>query len=96
VKIEDKINKYFNKYLVEKKKVNKWSNKVKTKWHPPEGLFSNGTAQEIADAVSQGEDLKTAMARLNFFLNRGGSNVTPKIRKKVEQAKELVRKKYKG
>ena len=78
------------KYLREKKKVNKWSNKVKTKWHPPEGLFKNGTPEEIASTVSQGVDLKTAMARLNFFLNRGGSNISPAIRKKVEKAKDIL------
>ena len=81
--IEDKIN----KYLVEKKN---WSNKVKTKWHPPEGLFKNGSAQEIADGVSQGVDLKTAMSRLNFYLNRGGSGVSSKIKTKVEKAKTLL------
>ena len=85
-----KIDVLMEKYLREKKKVNKWSNKVKTKWHPPEGLFKNGSPEEIASTVSQGADLKTAMARLNFFLNRGGSNISPAIRKKVEKAKDIL------
>jgi hypothetical protein len=85
-----KTDTLMEKYLREKKKVNKWSNKVKTKWHPPEGLFKNGSPEEIASTVSQGVDLKTAMARLNFFLNRGGSNISPAIRKKVEKAKDIL------
>jgi hypothetical protein len=85
-----KIDVLMEKYLREKKKINKWSNKVKTKWHPPEGLFKNGSPEEIASTVSQGADLKTAMARLNFFLNRGGSNIPPAIRKKVEKAKDIL------
>jgi hypothetical protein len=83
MKIEDKINKYL-------KEGENWSGKVKIKWHPPEGLFKNGSPEEIASTVSQGANLKTAMARLNFFLNRGGSNVSPAIRKKVEKAKKIL------
>jgi hypothetical protein len=83
MKIEDKINKYL-------KEGKNWSGKVETKWHPPEGLFKNGSPEEIASTVSQGANLKTAMARLNFFLNRGGSNVSPAIRKKVEKAKKIL------
>jgi hypothetical protein len=85
------MNTLIEKYLKEKS-VNKWSGKVKTKWHPPEGLFKNGSPEEIASTVSQGVDLKTAMARLNFFLNRGGSNISPEIRKKVEKAKSVLSK----
>ena len=83
MKIEDKINKYL-------KEGKNWSGKVKTKWHPPEGLFKNGSPEEIASTVSQGTDLKTAISRLNFFLNRGGSNISPAIRKKVEKAKDIL------
>ena len=87
MKIEDKIDRYL------KEKSSKWSSKVKTKWHPPKGLFSTGSAQEIADTVSQGASLKTAMARLNFYLNRGGSNIPQTQVDKVEKAKKLLQNK---
>jgi len=86
--IEERID----RYLKEKKSISKWSSRVKTKWHPPTGLFKNGSAQEIADTVSQGADLKTAMARLNFYLNRGGSNIPLEQRTKVEKAKKILQK----
>lgn len=73
-------------------KIDKWSNKVKLKWHAPEGLFKNGSPQEIADTVSKGVSKKTAMSRLNFFLNRGGSNISSDIRNRVEQAKKIIEK----
>jgi len=85
MKIENKIQKYL--------KEEKWSGSVKTKWHPPEGLFKDGSAEKIASTVSKGVDLKTAMSRLNFFLNRGGSNVSPEIKAKVEKAKKIIKNK---
>jgi len=85
----------YKKYLCEKKgKGSKWSGKVDLKWHAPKGLFEDGSAEKIAATVSKGVDLKTAMSRLNFFLNRGGENIPSDIRKKVEKAKEIVRKKF--
>jgi hypothetical protein len=74
----------------------KWSNDVKEKFHPPEGLFKNKSAGEIAKVISQNwtAGLKTSMARLNYFLNRGGENISPEIKKKVEKAKELVHNHY--
>jgi hypothetical protein len=74
----------------------KWANKVKEKFHPPEGTFKT-SPENIAKVISQNwtAGLKTTMARLNFFLNRGGKNVPPEIRKKVEKAKEIVENHYK-
>jgi len=73
----------------------KWVQKVKVKHHPPEGLFKEGSAEDIAKwAKKTHKDLKSAMAALNFFLNRGGKGVDPKIKKKVEKAKELLRKMF--
>lgn len=85
MKIEKKIAKYL--------KEEKWSNSVKTKWHPPKGLFKDGSAENIASTVSKGVNLKTAMSRLNFFLNRGGSNVSSEIKTKVEKAKKILKNK---
>jgi hypothetical protein len=75
----------------------KWAQKVKEKFHPPEGTFSEKSAEEIARIISQNWEagLQKTMARLNFFLNRGGKNITPEIRKKVERAKDIVHDHYK-
>jgi len=76
----------------------KWSQEVtkKEKFHPPEGTFKEKSAQEIARIISQNwtAGLQTTMARLNFFLNRGGENISPEIRAKVNHAKEIVREHY--
>ena len=76
----------------------RWSAAVtkKEKFHPPEGTFKEKSAQEIAKIISQNwqAGLQTTMARLNFFLNRGGENISPEIRAKVNHAKEIVRKHY--
>ena len=74
----------------------RWSSKVKVKKHPPEDLFAKGSAKDIADwAKKSHKDLKSAMASLNFFLNRAGKKLDKKIRRKVEKAKELLVKMYK-
>ena len=74
----------------------KWSNEVHGRFHPPEGTFKEKSAEEIARIISQNwrASLQTTMARLNFFLNRGGENISPEIRAKVNHAKEIVRKHY--
>ncbi len=74
-----------------------WSKTVTEheKWHAPEGTFEKGP-EAIAKTVSQNwtAGYKTTMARLNFFLNRGGKNVSPSVRANVNKAKEIVRKHY--
>jgi hypothetical protein len=66
---------------------------VKTKKHPPEGLFADGSAKKIADWAwsSHGGNLRKAMASLNFYVNRGGDNLPSDQKEKVEKAKELLR-----
>jgi len=77
----------------------KWSAEVtkNEKFHPPEGTFKEKSSQEIARIISQDwrAGLKKTMARLNFFLNRGGENISPEIRAKVNHAKDIVHKHYK-
>ena len=74
-----------------------WSKSVTKheKWHAPEGTFEK-SAEEIAKIISQDKkvSLKKAMARLNFFLNRGGSNVPSDTRARVNKAKDILRKMY--
>ena len=52
-----------------------WSAAVtkKAKWSPPKDLFAKGSATEVASTLkSQSKDLKQAMSRLNFYINRAG------------------------
>jgi hypothetical protein len=84
--------KTYEKYLFEKK----WSGKVDTKWQPPEGTFTKD-AGHIADVLAKASsDLKQAMSRLNFYVNRGGKNFTNKDLAKFEKVKDLLRKKMGG
>lgn len=75
--------------------INRWSQDVDTKWKPSEGLFESGSAKQIAEEEFKGhKDLKSAMASINFYLNRGGDNINEDRRKIIEKAKELLRNKY--
>lgn len=69
---------------------------VKTKKHPPEGLFKSGSAQKIANWAWSSHDgnLKTAMASLNFYLNRAG-DLPAEQKDRVQKAKEILRSKNK-
>jgi len=56
-----------------------WSDKVKPKWHPKEGLFTSDNPQEIADyLIKHSEDKQQAMQRLVFYMNRAGDKLTNK------------------
>lgn len=78
-------------------KEDNWSKAVTEheKFHPPEGTFSKNP-QEIARIISQNKraSYQTAMSRLNFFLNRGGENISPDMRARVNKAKDILRKMY--
>ena len=71
-----------------------WSSDVKTKHHTPEGLFKNGTSDEIARELKRehGDDFAGAMSALSFYINRGGESIPNK--KNVEGAKDALRKLY--
>jgi hypothetical protein len=63
------------------------------------GVFANGSAEEIAESViaaarEQGpEDSieRHAMAKLTFYENRAGSNLSDERRAVIDRAKQLVR-----
>ena len=71
-----------------------WVGDVKAQVHPPDKLFAEGSAEEIADWAweSHSKDLQRAMSSLNFFVNRN-KNISKDIAAKVEKAKEILRKK---
>lgn len=76
----------------------KWSQDVteNVEHHTPEGLFSEGTADAIARDLKKehGDDFKGAMSALNFYLNRAGENLEDADKKRIEGAKDKLRKLY--
>ena len=75
--------------------VDLWVKRVKTKWTPPAGLFKK-SASEIAKGIAAAsKDLKQAMARLNFYINRAGKNLSAERKAELEKAKGELRKIYK-
>jgi hypothetical protein len=80
---------------------NYWSNEVteEDRHDVGGGIFATGSAQEIADAVigAAEEDgppdtvERRAMAKLTFYENRGGRNLSPERRATLDEAKEIVR-----
>ncbi|MEZ4689908.1 MAG: hypothetical protein R3A12_06880 [Ignavibacteria bacterium] len=55
---------------------------VKTHWHPEEGFFGQ-SSEKIAEGLKSASDsLAQAMDRLDFYINRAGSNlISVKIKK---------------
>lgn len=72
----------------------KWSADVPTKWEPPEGFFKQ-SAEKIASGLkAAAPDLKTAMERLNFYINRAGKNLSGEDKSRLEAAKDKLSKMY--
>lgn len=68
----------------------KWSSDVKTEWHPPEGFFE-GSAEKIAKGLKrESTGLQQAMSRLNFYINRAGSNLSAEDKSRLEHAKDVL------
>jgi hypothetical protein len=72
----------------------KWSGAVKTKWEPPEGLFTKGKTEIARILAAQSDSLKQAMSRLNFYINRAGKNIPKKQLRVLNMTKEVLRQKY--
>lgn len=72
-------------YILEKEQLSD----VETKWHPEEGLFLKKDPKYIADyLIKNSKDLKQAMSRLVFYMNRSGENLENKT--VLNKAKELI------
>jgi len=68
-----------------------WSQDVKTKWHPPEGFFER-SPEEIAAGLQEASDSEPqAMDRLDFYINRAGTNLSPERKAELEKVKPLLR-----
>lgn len=68
-----------------------WSGKVETKWQPRPGLFRED-ARTIAHEVLDGHggDLASSVASINFYINRAGSNLSPRDRARLLMARRIV------
>lgn len=90
--------KKFNEYITEKK----WSGEIETKFKPKEGTFARKDKESDGDMANRianylkrnSKDLKQAMSRLNFYINRGGKNVSKTDKKALEMAKDKLREKF--
>lgn len=78
----DKYIKIFNE--------EKWSKDVKTKWEPPEGLFTKSGSEIAKTLLAASKDKAQAMQRLNFFINRTGKNLKPDQKTELEKAKKQI------
>ena len=70
----------------------KWSAAVETEWSPPEGFFTKSAEKIAAGLKAKSKDLKQAMSRLNFFINRAGKNLSADDKARLENAKDKLRK----
>ena len=86
-----KVIEYLDNLLTEKQM---WSGDVKSHWTPPEGFFTR-SAEKIASGLKRAsENLKQAMARLNFYRNRGGKNLSAEDKARLKNAAEKLRNLY--
>jgi len=86
------------KTLLQKLEEENWIDKVKTKWHPPEGLFTKDPETIAKTIAKASKDLKQAVARVNFFYNRygcSGERRNDPICKKREKVLKLLHKYFK-
>ena len=80
----------FRDYLKEEK----WSADIDTKWKPPEGLFDTAADNIVKILKKESKDLKQAMSRLNFYINRAGKNFSDNDKKRLESAKDKLKKAF--
>lgn len=68
-----------------------WIKDVKAKKHPPEDLFAKGTAGQIVSWLKkEHDDLKGAMAALNFYVNRAGKKLDSDRKATLDHAKKIL------
>lgn len=84
----------------------KWSGKITQTSNAldiEEGVFALKSPQEIARSLKRSAESSTrrkaqpfpsAMSMLNFYINRAGKNLPIATRKRLEKAKEELRKLY--
>lgn len=71
-----------------------WSDDIKTSYHPPEGLFTKSAGVIAKTLKNNSKDLQQSMSRLNFYINRAGSNLSKSTALELEKAKDILRSLY--
>jgi hypothetical protein len=86
-----------------KKKWSKRVNETSDAMDLKEGVFKSNSAKKIASSVSQSaaksnrkksSPFRSAMSMLNFYINRGGKNLSKSKTSVLERAKNELRKIY--
>ena len=81
---------FMNKLLDEAK----WSGKVKVKWHPKEGFFTQSAADIASGLKNNSKSAAQAQSRLSFYINRSGNNLSDERRSALEKARGILSKSY--
>lgn len=71
-----------------------WSGDIEAKWSPPTGFFTKPASEIARGLKAASKDYAQASRRLNFYINRGGKNLTADDRSRLESAKVALRKAY--
>lgn len=71
-----------------------WSNSVETDYHSPDGLFTKSAGIIAKTLKNNSKNLKQSMSRLNFYINRAGSNLSKSTKLELEKAKDILRSLY--
>lgn len=71
-----------------------WSGDVETNWSPPPGFFTRSSADIAKGLKSASKDYAQASRRLNFYINRGGKNLSPADKSRLEAAKSTLKRIY--
>lgn len=82
----------------------KWSKEVTRKvnqkhqesgqgWKPPEGFYKDSTPERMAQELQKRYGFNKSMSQVNFVDNRSGRNFTPADQKRLDKAKDVLRKK---
>lgn len=67
-----------------------WSSAVHQKWTPPEGFFTKSAKAIATGLLNASKSEAQAMARLNFYINRAGKNLSVKDQARLEGAKKIL------
>lgn len=74
----------------------KWIDSAKTKVTPPEGLFASAPVAKVVKWLKANHaDFASAMASLNFYINRAGKNLPAERKAELNGAKDKLRSAFK-
>lgn len=92
--IEKSIEAIKNIFTNKLNEEDQWTDDIKTKWEPREGIFLEKNPITIVNyLLKNSKDYSQAMKRLNFYMNRAGDNLKNKT--VLNKAKALLKKRGK-